>query len=180
MDIRMTFDKLDRRVRSRAKENLEAVTYARSREKNYIYILIILVVADLVHFVIGRMFKNHIGFIAMMIVIWFGIYFVFSRVSGFGLSDKSFIYIKYSNLLFREKKIEDILVDKVQYLDVKNRMFSTKVDLRYIDETGKANEINFSIPKFIVDKNKKRFKMDRENICNKLLELQKVLDKGDF
>ena len=180
MDFRLTYDKLDKRVRRSSTENLDYVTYAKRRERFYVYLLIILVVADLVHFIIGRTIGNFVGFIVMMFIIFFGIYFLNSRIGGFGLSYRTVIYTRYSNLLFRELKVEEILIDNIRYLDVKERLFTTKVDMKYIDEFGKINEINFSIPKYIFDKDKNRYKNERKGIVEKLVSLQKVLDKGDF
>ena len=53
MDFRLTYDKLDKRVRKRSSVNLEYVTFVRNRENNYVYLLIVLVVADLIHYVIA-------------------------------------------------------------------------------------------------------------------------------
>ena len=180
MNLRLNYDTLDKRVRNRSSVNLDDVVMVRRREKNLIYILIILVVADLVHYIIGRTYSNYVGFIVMVFIIAFGVFYITSRIGGLGMSYKNLVYVRYSNLLYREKKVEEILNDKIQYLDVKNHLLSTSVDLKYIDSTGKANEINFSIPKFIIDKNRKRFKNNRKNICERLTNLQKVLDKGDF
>ena len=57
MDFRLTYDKLDKRVRKRSSVNLEYVTFVRNRENNYVYLLIVLVVADLIHYVI-ELLKN--------------------------------------------------------------------------------------------------------------------------
>ena len=61
MDFRLTYDNLDKRVRKRSSVNLEYVTFVRNRENNYVYLLIVLVVADLIHYVIGRTISNYIG-----------------------------------------------------------------------------------------------------------------------
>ncbi len=180
MDFRLTYDKLDKRVRKRSSVNLEYVTFVRNRENNYVYLLIVLVVADLIHYVIGRTISNYIGFIVMLVIIYLGIFFIYARVGGFGISIDTFLYVKYSNFLYKEKSVEEVDVNNVRYLDVKNHLFSTSVELRYVDETGKAREINFSIPKYIIDKNRKRFKDNRNSICERLIGLQKILDKGDF
>ena len=94
------------------------------------------------------------------------------------MDDSHLIKGSKSNKFNEEEEIEQ--EEDINNLDVKNHLLSTSVDLKYIDSTGKANEINFSIPKFIIDKNRKRFKNNRKNICERLTNLQKVLDKGDF
>ena len=181
MNLRLSYETLDRRVRRRSSVNLDDVVMVRRREKAFVYILIILIVADLVHFIIGRSYSNYAGFVVMVFIIAFGAFYVYSRLGGLGMSYKTFIYVRYSNLLYRELKVEEILCENIQYLDVKNHLLSTSVDLRYIDSTGKANEINFSIPKYILlDRNRKRFNNNRKNIVERLVNLQKVLDKGDF
>ncbi|MBQ4031144.1 MAG: hypothetical protein II625_05265 [Bacilli bacterium] len=180
MNLRLNYDTLDKRVRSRSSVNLDDVVMVRRREKSWIYILIILVAADLIHYFIARTINNFTGFIVMIFFIAFGISVITSRIGGLGMSVKTFIYVRYSNVLFREKSVEIIKNENIQYLDVKNHLFSTSVDLRYIDNMGRANEINFSIPKYLIDKNRKRFLLNRKNICERLISLQKVLDKGDF
>ena len=180
MDFRLTYDRLDKRVRKRSSVSLDYVTFVKNREKTYLYLLIIFVVADLVHFVVGRAFSNYVGFIVMLIIIYLGIFFIYSRVGGFGISMDTFVYSKYSNFLFREKSFEEIDANNVRYLDVRNHLFSTSVEMHYVDSTGKAKVINFSIPKYLVDKDKKRFKDNRNSICERLIKLQKILDKGDF
>jgi hypothetical protein len=52
--------------------------------------------------------------------------------------------------------------------------------MRFVNDIGKVKEIRFTVPKYIIDKHSKRFKTNRDCVCERLINLQKVLDKGDF
>ncbi len=180
MDFRLTYDKLDRRVRRKTSENLDYVTFVRNKEKNFTYLLIILTIADIIHYIIGRSIGATAGFVVMCIIIYIGLFLIFSRVGGFGISVLNFVYVEYSAILFKEKNVEIIDINNVHYLDVKNRLLSTRVIMRFVNDIGKVKEIRFTVPKYIIDKHSKRFKTNRDCVCERLINLQKVLDKGDF
>jgi len=180
MYFAMGYDLLDRRVRRASSGNLDNVVYVRRKEGNFTALLVTLVIADLLHFFLAINFNNKVGLTAMLIVIFFGSYYIFSKRGGFGLSFRHFIYVKYSNLFFRELKVEEVPLDKIQYLDIKKHLFSTSIKMKYVNEFGKLTELNASYPKFLIDKNNKRFQMNGEGIYKQLSSLQKVLDKGDF
>ncbi len=180
MHFAMGYDLLDKRVRKRASVNLDNVVYVRRKEGNFTALLIVLVVADLIHYFLAVHFGTKVGLSAMLIIIFFGAYYIYSKRGGFGLSIDRFIYISYSNLFFRELKVEEIKLEKIHALDIKKHLLSTSIKIRYTNELGKLKEVNASYPKFLIDKNNKRFQKNGEGIYKQLSSLQKVLDKGDF
>ena len=67
MHFAMGYDLLDKRVRKRASVNLDNVVYVRRKEGNFTALLIVLVVADLIHYFLAVNFSNRVGLSAMLI-----------------------------------------------------------------------------------------------------------------
>lgn len=177
----MNYDRLEKRVIARSSKNLDAVIYARRRENNFMIMLVILCLSDLVFYFTHKAGLPKIGaFVCMLIFIYFGVLFLLTKRAGVGISYDTLIYCKYSNLLFRELKVEEIPLVKIQSLDVRKFGPAVSVKFTYINELGKVTEGSFKYPLWTISKYKERFKRSTKIIYDRLVELQKVLDKGDF
>ena len=179
-DMRNDYNNIDRRVRKVASTNMDYIVYARHRESNFRDFLIFLIIADLTSFILSRVVGNQVAFPMMLLVIYLGVFYIFSKRAAFGISYKNIIYAKFSNFLFRDLGHEEVDLEKIQYLDVKKKLLSYSFKMSYISPKGKLKEISFSCPKFLVDKSNKRYQNNLKNVYERLADLQKVLDKGDF
>jgi len=178
--MRNDYNNIERRVLKAASTHMDFVVYARRREGNFKAVLIILILADLTSFIFSRLVGNRIAFPLMLLVIYAGIFYIFSKRSGFGISYKSIIYCKFSNLLFRDLGHEEYKLEDIKYLDVRKGLLSYSFKMSCVSPEGKLRRISFSCPKFLADKSNKRYQENLKNLYERLTDLQKVLDKGDF
>lgn len=178
--MRNDYNNIERRVRKVSSTNMDFIVYARRREGNFKTIMIFLIAADLVSFIFSRLVGNRVAFPLMLLVIYIGIFYIFSKRAAFGISYRNIIYAKFSNLLFRDLGHEEADLERIQYLDVRKGLLAYSFKMSYINEDGKLRYITFSCPKFLADKSNKRYRYNLKNLYERLVELQKVLDKGDF
>ena len=177
----MNYDRLEKRVIARSDKTLDGVVYARRRENNFMTMIVVLCLSDLLFFFLHKAgLTKFVSYICMLSFIYLGLLFILTKRAGIGICYKSIIYCKYSNLLFRELSTEEIILDKIQTLDVKKIGPRISVKMAYVNELGKLTEASFVFASFVLSKYRKRYEKSAKIIYDRLVELQKVLDKGDF
>lgn len=136
-------------------------------------------------------FYTHYTFIMMMkYAMLFGtlyvlvmLYIVFILVTnrvGIGINEDRLVYVKFSRFGFKSKQVYCVRFDKIKYLDVKKFLFNTNVKMSFIDGNGKLVKVNFRYTKNVLGISGNDQKKSGQIISDKLIELQKVLDRGDF
>lgn len=113
------------------------------------------------------------------IVIWV-LFMLLSRKIGFGMAEDKFVYVKFNHLGYKEKEFFNIHFENIKYLDVKKRFGAVSFKMSLIDHTGKFRKINVSFASMVLGFNVVEQKYNGIEIYNKLMEIQKVLDRGDF
>ena len=178
----MNYNRFEGRIMKRSSINLDGVVYATRREKNFFIVIGMLCIADLLFSFLVRVagLTKLTSYHIMLAFVFLTIIFLSTRRAGVGIGFKFLFYGKYSNLLFRELSVEEISFDKIQYLDVKKIGPYVSVKMSYVNKDGKLKEGSFSFLTFIAGKAKKRYKNSAMLVYDRLRELQKVLDKGDF
>ena len=110
----------------------------------------------------------------------FVVFMLTSRKIGFGMTDSRFIYVKFKHIGFKPRQIYDIVFDNIKRVDLRKFMGVTYVKLSFIDETGRLKRIKFRYSPTVLGLDKTQQKSNGIEIYNKLRELEKVLDRGDF
>ena len=178
----MNYDRFEGRIMKRSSINLDGVVYATRRENNFIIIIVMLCLVDLLFSFLVRVvgLTKFASYHIMLSIIFITILFISTRRAGVGIGFKFLFYGKYSNLLFRELSVEEIPFNKIQYLDVKKIGPFISVKMSFINKEGKLKQGSFSYLTFSAGRYKKRYNAAAMLIYDRLKELQKVLDKGDF
>lgn len=115
----------------------------------------------------------------IVVIIWI-LFMLFSRKIGFGMANDKFIYVKFNHLGYKEKEFFNIPFENIRYLDVKKRFGSVMIRMSLIDHTGKFRRLNISFAPMVFGFSVTEQKYSGFEIYNKLMEIQKVLDRGDF
>ena len=113
----------------------------------------------------------------LLVILYF---YCASRRAAFGVTKNNFIYIKLKRLLFKEKEVDEIPINKIRYLEVKKIFNLVIVKLYFISDIGKFKKVRFTISSFVLGFDYKEYKKNYQKVYEKLLNVQKVLDKGDF
>ena len=105
---------------------------------------------------------------------------LFSRKIGFGMAEDKFVYVKFNHIGYKEKEFFNIPFENIRYLDVKKRFGSVMFRMSLIDHTGKFRRLNITFAPLVFGFSVTEQKYSGFEIYNKLIEIQKVLDRGDF
>lgn len=115
-----------------------------------------------------------------LVVFLFTLFMLMTRKVGFGMTNNSFVYVKFKHIGYKEREVYEILFDNIKYLDVKRIFGTTYVKMSFIDETGKFRKLKFSYTSIVIGFSVDEQKKNGLKLLSKLEELQKVLDRGDF
>ncbi len=114
-------------------------------------------------------------------VVFFGLFlYLVTRRSIFGVTKNNFVYIKLRGFLLKEKEVYEIPIKNIRYLDVKSIFYLRFVKLYFISDIGKFKKVKFNYASFMLGFDKKEYQKNFKVVNDRLLEVQKVLDKGDF
>ena len=167
------------KIKKNSEEKVKALACGNKQINVLLFIFIILLFADLCNF-LSIIFRTSLFFVIYVIIVFFvGIYFG-SRKVGIGLTENRLVYVIFKSFGYNEKKVYEILFDKIRSLDVKKIFNRTYVKISFISDVGKLEKIKFSFSSKIFGFPKEEVKKNTLEIYTKLSELQKILDKGDF
>lgn len=114
------------------------------------------------------------------IVLFLVILFISSRKMGFGMGEKHFIYVPFYRFRFREKEVYEFSFQQIKYLNVKHFFSCCFVTISFLDIRGKFKKVHFFYNSFVLGLSIREQKENAKQISKKLLELQTILDRGDF
>ena len=129
------------------------------------------------------MFASQYAKFFLLMYILVMVYLVFVLVTnrvGIGINDEKLVYVRFSRIGFKTKKVYCIDFNNIKYLDVKKMFGSTSVKMSFIDGSGRLVKTNFRYTSVVFGISNNEQKKNGKIICDKLIELQKVLDRGDF
>lgn len=113
-----------------------------------------------------------------IVLIVFG--YISTRKAGLSLSENRLIYVKFGHIGYREKEVFEIPFLKIKDLTVMKFLNIRFVKISFISNQGKLERKRFYFSSVLVGKNYKQYKESSQQIFEKLVEMQKVLDRGDF
>lgn len=122
---------------------------------------------------------GYIPWICCMIMIIVGFFWYIQTCRmGIGLTNNTIMYIRFSRFRLKPKDINQIQLDKIKYIDVRRQFGNTYVRIHFISETGKLKKIKFAFSKVLLGS--ETFRKNSLAITERLVEIQKIVDKGDF
>ena len=156
-------------------KNVILATYS-----NHLFLLIFFVFFY-THYTFIMMMKYAMLFgILYVLVMLYIVFILLTNRVGIGINEDRLVYVKFSGFGFKSKKVYCIDFDKIKYLYVKKILFNTNVKMSFIDWTGKLVKVNFRYTKTVLGISGNDQQNNGKVIVDKLIELQKVLDSGDF
>lgn len=142
--------------------------------------LILIVVFFILNYFMSIMIPNFIVYIICycLLLILF-LFLVINRKIGFGMGKNGFVYVIFS-CFYKPKKVYEIPFDNIKYLVVRKNFSVTLVNMSFIDKDGRLKKIKFRFNTMVFGLSTHEHKKNSLNIYNKLIELQKQIDRGDF
>ncbi len=175
------YENFKAKMQRNSEEKVQNVLYA-SWYGNTIYVFLIMVIfINFIGILMGRMGVDRVLFVCVYFFIVFaaGVY-VGTRKAGLALSESRVTYVRFRHFGFREKEVFEIPYEKIKSLTVVKFLNVRLVKMSFISNTGRFERVKFLFSSFLVGPGSGDFKRDGEKIYNRLRELQKVIDRGDF
>ena len=102
-----------------------------------------------------------------------------TRRMGLGLTEDGLVYLRLRLINQKPKEVVVIPFDNIRYLNVKKFIMTTHVTISFIGEDGKFRRIKLLYNALAIGFSTQQ-EMNGNFIREKLQEIQKVLDRGDF
>lgn len=174
-----TFEGIKNELKKNSENKIEYAVYGTYTGYT-IYMMFITVFVSSILYNGPHIIPGWLFYIIYWLTIIIGSINIITRKCSLGMSNKSFTIIKYTRLLRRINTIDEINFDKIKLIEYKKLLGINKVELVFENNRKKIKRIKiiYNTKRFGIG-----FKEHKKNaiaISNKLIELQKVLDKGDY
>lgn len=174
------FDSFVNKVIKAGGEKCKSVVYATYSDK---LLLIIFLYTFYTSYSLNMVMYS--GYPLLFLVIYilvtvFLFFLLFTRKAGFGMTDTRFVYVKFKHIGYKEREVYEILFKNVKRIDLRKIFGLTFVKMSFIDGTGRLKKIKFRYASVVLGMDHFKQKTNGKEIYEKLLELEKVLNRGDF
>ncbi len=125
-------------------------------------------------------FEN--GWILLIYIIgmFLMLFYLFSRRAGIAITENRFVFAKLKPIGNKIGRTYEIPVDKIKMITVRKFLSLKTVKMSFISDVGKLEKINFMFSSFVIGVNLDEYRKNSLKIYNRLKEVEKVVDKGDF
>ncbi len=167
--LKKLFKKLDREVKE--------ITFASIKGKLLYLIVGYFIVIDLCTIISVRI-NAYLGSFLLFLISMLFAFFLFSNRAGIGLREEGLTIVYLKRFKFEDKKIFNVPFDNIKSITVSKIGFNVSLKLSFISEEGILEKHKYGFSTFVLGS------VERKEYANKiyerLVEVQKVVDKGDF
>lgn len=158
-------------------ENVKEYVFA-SIKCNLLYLLIGYIIAFDVCGLIATRVNLKLGMVLIFIIFVVVPVVVFTRKASIGIGKDELMILHLKAFKVEVKKTFNIPVDKIRSITVRKIFSSVSLKISFISEEGKLEQKKYGFSTFIIGSAERR--EFAEKVYKKLVEIQKVIDKGDF
>lgn len=164
-----------------SEEKVKDVVYAALLGNIWVLLLVIILLSDFLRLLMMYLkASSNVFWIAYFIIIFVLCIFTVARKAGIALSESRITLVKFGRIGYREKEVYEVNFSNIKALTV-YKIFNIRiVKISFIDNTGRFKKIKLEFSSFMVGPGSREFKKNSQNTFNRLVLLQKVIDKGDF
>ena len=166
-------------VRKNSEENIKNVVYCNWYGTTILAIFVYLLINELL-LVVLKHFLIIVYYIAISILTFCLILYLTSRRAIIGCGKNNFIFLKLALIRLKATEVNEIPYEKIKSIDLKKFLIFYFVKISFIDNIGRYRKIKIIFSSFVLGLNNSDYKKSFKGVVNKLIEYQKILDKGDF
>ena len=155
----------------------EEVVYCNNITNNWKALGIVLVILYFLFLLVPD--RMIVIFIYMLLLIFIFLFIALRRGSILLDEDKIFIVL-FKPFGLVESKVYVLPLSRVRYLDVKGNILFRKVKISFISDEGRLTKLHLRFASILYSPGSKDYKPVSNSVFNKLKEIQRVIDKGDF
>ncbi len=168
-----SFSSFCNRVKKNSERKVKYVVYGSYYGYTWIAFLLSCFFLDFVLY-------SHYFLFFFFLIFFLLLFFISTRRMGFGMGEEHFLFVRFGHFRFKEKEIYEILFDNIKYLQFVSFFGFHFVKMSFLDNTGRFKKIHLFYHSIVIGLSVTEQKRNGLKITEKLLELQKILDRGDF
>lgn len=173
------YENFKNKLKHFSEEKINHLTYTYWHGNTLLILAIVILIQEVLIYTIGRIDAYLYLFICLITIIT-AILYLTTRKSGCAITDNHIVYVIFSHITFKEKKVYEIIKDKIKSISIHRILHLCFVSISFIDETKRLTTKKFYFSTFILGPDAKKFQSDSKIVYEELKELQKKIDRGDF
>lgn len=175
-DVMLAFIKL-KKIIEELNDNIKEFVIA-----NISFNLFYAIIFYLVAFDICSMISVHVnvklGLILIFLISLLIPFLLFTQLACVGIGKDELLIIHLKRFKFKTKKVYNFPIDKIRNITVRKFLLSVSFKISFISEDGVLEKKKYKFSTFAIGK--PEIKHYANKVYEKLVEIQKVIDKGDF
>ncbi len=171
------YESLINKMQKISKTKSEDIVYCNNETNNWKTLGIILVVLYFL-FLLCRN-KMLVIFIYIILFIFMFLFIALRKASILLTEDKVFIVL-FKPLGLVEDKIYELPLSRIRFLDVKSNFLFRKLKISFISDEGRLTKLKLRFASVLYSPGSKDYKPISKRVLTRLIEIQKIIDRGDF
>lgn len=164
--------------KNNCKEKVLRALYGTTRGPIFIPVFMTVIISTFLLYAFAGV--NVVVAIVLFILCYVVLMYIFaSRRMGLGLTSDGLVYMRLRLINQKPKEVIVIPFERIKFLDVKKFLFTTNIKMSYINDDGKFKRLGVAYNPFVIGFMSQQ-EMNGNIIRERLQEIQKVLDRGDF
>lgn len=134
---------------------------------------------DILFFLLYR-FHYYFYLAAYFLLFFFMIVYLCTRKAGVGFTAQRMLYVQFHHFGIKIKHYYEIPFEVIRSISVRKILNTYFISVSFIDSSGKLEKRKFYFAKRYIGFNSDEIIKNRLAIVHQLMEMQKVMDRGDF
>lgn len=174
-----SFEMFINKMQRFSEEKVKSVVYANSYGNFGIAFIVSLVLLDLLNLFVARLnvYLYYFLFIVFVLALFV---FISGRKVGLAITENRVVYVKFNFIGYKEKEIFEVPFDNIKYITVRKILFMRFLKMSFISNIGKLERIRLVFSSVMIGPGSNKFKENSKEVYKRLVEVQKVVDRGDF
>lgn len=172
--------KITNLVKRNSDEKVTSAIFGERLNNVFIILLVFFVMNDVISTVVLYIYGAVYFWILEILVLILMVFYLTTQHVGIGITKNRIVYVKVSRLFYKAKEVDDIPIDKIRNITVNKILGCNFVKMTFINDIGRLKKISFSFNTRVFGVGSFDFKIDSKKIYDRLKEVEKVIDKGDF
>ena len=172
--------KITNLVKRNSDEKVTSAIFGERTENLVTSIIVILLVFNFLGVGVLLRFGYTLYIVLTIVFCIFIVFYILTRSIGLGITNNRVVYVKIGHLFYKVKEVHDIPVEKIRNIVVHKFLGTAFVKMSFISDIGKLKRVTFSFRTKLIGPGSYDFNKDSKKIYDRLKEIEKVIDKGDF
>ncbi len=173
------YENLKNIIQKNTNEKIKSVIYTSWYGNTIKFIIFIILIVEILLFTIARLNLTLYLIIYVSILI-FSIGYITTRKAGLALTENNLVCVIFYHLKNSPKEIYEISKNELKNLSIHKILYLYFISISFIDKTGRLKTKKLYFSTFMPGSHSKEFKENSLQICEKLLKIEHIMEKGDF